>query len=65
MSSKNPRQRLNDIAENIRSIEEFCYGLDLDSFRKDRRTVYAVTRALEIVSEPSRRLPELLRLRYP
>jgi uncharacterized protein with HEPN domain len=31
--------------------------LDFDAFRADRKTVYAVVRALEIISEASRRLP--------
>jgi uncharacterized protein with HEPN domain len=33
-------------------------GLDFQAFRDDRKTVYAVVRALEIISEASRRLPE-------
>jgi uncharacterized protein with HEPN domain len=31
----------------------------------DRKTVYAVTRALEIISEAARRLPEDLKNRHP
>jgi uncharacterized protein with HEPN domain len=31
----------------------------------DPRTVYAVTRCLEIISEASRRLPDDLKARYP
>ena len=31
--------------------------MDFEAFVHDRRTVYAVTRALEIISEASRRLP--------
>lgn len=34
-------------------------------FVKDRKTVYAVTRALEIISEATRRLPEDLKNRHP
>lgn len=65
MPSKNPRQRLADILENIAAIEEFTLGMDLEEFRSDRRTVYAVVRALEIISEASRRLPEDLIVRHP
>jgi hypothetical protein len=32
-------------------------GLSLDAFKADRRTFYAVTRYLEIISEAARRLP--------
>lgn len=31
----------------------------------DRKTVYAVIRALEIIAEASRRLPEALQQRHP
>jgi hypothetical protein len=49
MPSKNPAQRFHDIIENLDAIEEFTAGFDLESFKKDRKTVYAVVRALEIV----------------
>lgn len=38
--------------------------MTLDMFRQDRKTVYAVTRALEIISEASRRLPADLKERH-
>lgn len=60
MPSKNPAQRLMDIIDNVDAIEGFTSGLDLATFRADRRTVYAVVRALEIISEASRRLPSEL-----
>ena len=65
MPSKNPAQRLSDIVENVDVIISFCAGLDLETFRRDRKTVYAVVRALEIISEASRRLPDELRNRHP
>jgi uncharacterized protein with HEPN domain len=51
MPSKNPAQRLRDIIDNIDAIEVFIARLDFPAFRADRKTVYAVVRALEIVSE--------------
>jgi uncharacterized protein with HEPN domain len=65
MPSKNPAQRLSDIIENIDAIRAFTAGLDFAAFRADRKTVYAVVRALEIISEASRRLPEPLCARHP
>jgi uncharacterized protein with HEPN domain len=64
MPSKNPAQRLSDIIDNIDAIHTFTANLDLEAFRADRKAVYAVVRALEIISEASRRLPaELLQRR--
>ena len=65
MPSKNPAQRLRDILENIDTIRVFTAQMDLAGFTRDRKTVYAVTRALEIISEASRRLPDELRQRHP
>ena len=65
MPSKNPAQRLRDILDNIEAIELFTAGQDFPEFARDRKTVYAVTRALEIISEASRRVPEELKNRYP
>lgn len=44
---------------------QFVEGFDGDAFKDDARTVYAVTRCLEIISEASRRLPEELKARHP
>jgi uncharacterized protein with HEPN domain len=65
MSSKNPAQRLKDIIDNIDAISAFTAELEFPAFSADRKTVYAVVRALEIVSEASRRLPEDLKNRHP
>lgn len=61
----NPAQRLRDIVDNIDIIQDFTARIDRDDFAADGKTVYAVTRALEIISEASRRLPAELRDRHP
>jgi len=40
-------------------------GITFEAFQADRKTFYAVTRALEIISEAARRLPGELRARHP
>ena len=65
MPSKNPAQRLSDIIENVDAINAFIADMDFQDFRADRKTVYAVVRALEIISEASRRLPDRLLDRHP
>ncbi len=56
---------LRDIADNIALANRFVEGLAFQAFRDDPRTVYAVTRCLEIISEASRRLPEDMKARHP
>ena len=65
MPSKNPAQRLRDIADNIDAIKAFTAEMDFSAFSADRKAVYAVVRALEIISEASRRLPVELKERHP
>jgi uncharacterized protein with HEPN domain len=64
MPSKNPAQRWRDIVDNVDAVGTFTQGLDLAAFTADRKTVYAVVRALEIVSEASRRLPAEVKDRF-
>jgi uncharacterized protein with HEPN domain len=65
MLSKRSAIALLDIRDNAKLAREFVAGLSLDAFKADRRTFYAVTRCLEIISEAARRLPPSLRDRYP
>ena len=50
---------------NIDLAEAFAAGLDAAAFHGDLRTIYAVTRCLEIISEASRRLPSAMKERHP
>lgn len=65
MPSKNPAQRLRDIVENVDAVHEFTARMDYTDFASDRKTLYAVIRALEIISEATRRLPAELKARHP
>lgn len=64
LPSKNPAVRLRDILENIAAIREFTAGMELTDLAADRRSLYAVIRALEIISEASRRLPDAVKDRH-
>lgn len=65
MPSKDPLKRMRDILSNIDAAREFVVGESYEEFVGDRKTVYAVTRALEIISEASRRLPPEIREEMP
>jgi uncharacterized protein with HEPN domain len=62
--SKQPIDALADILHNIQLATDFTEGMSYEVFRSDMRTVYAVTRCLEIISEASRRLPKQLKARH-
>jgi len=65
MPSERAAGPLRDIPHHIDLAFQFVQGLDRNAFKSDIRTVYAVTRCLEIISEASRRLPNELKARHP
>jgi len=56
---------LKDMERHIHLASQFVEGIDYAAFESDTRTVFAVIRCLEIVSEASRRLPDALKARHP
>jgi uncharacterized protein with HEPN domain len=56
---------LRDIAEAIAMIETFTAGLDFDGFRRDPKTVAAVERKLQVISEAAVRLGSEAEIRCP
>lgn len=56
---------LHDIADAIGMIESFTAGMDFDAFREDPKTVSAVERKLQIISEAAIRLGEGAERRCP
>ena len=65
MPFKSSDAALRDILRHIDLATRFAAGLDYERFQEDARTLYAVTRCLEIISEASRRLPAALKSRHP
>ncbi|MBK5959011.1 hypothetical protein CCR97_12445 [Rhodoplanes elegans] len=65
MPSKSPLLALTGIATNIALARSFVEDLSFEAFRADQKTVYAVIRCLEIISEASRRLPPDVIARHP
>ncbi len=56
---------LDDILGAMEAALEFTAGMDVEQFRRDRKTAFAVVRALEIVGEATKQIPESVRARYP
>lgn len=56
---------LAKIVSAAASAQEFISGMSLDEFSKDRKTVFAVTRALELIGEAAEEIPEDFRDRNP
>lgn len=56
---------LCDILDAVQGAQEFTQGMDAATFAADKRTNFAVVRALNIIGEATNRLAQTLRDRYP
>jgi uncharacterized protein with HEPN domain len=63
--SRDHRDRLLDICQAAQKALEFVQGIDYETFVGDDRTVFAVVRALEIVGEAAKKVPQDVRNLHP
>lgn len=56
---------LQDMLDSIAAIEEFIEGISINNFKQDKKTVFAVIRAIEIIGEAAKNIPEFLRSKHP
>jgi len=64
-SSREVTDYLHDILEAAGNAEQFLTGMTLENLTRDKRTEYAVVRALEIIGEAAKNISDDLRQRYP
>ena len=58
------RDYILDILTSIQEIEEFVEGMNFEDFVKDRKTVNAVIRSLEVMGEAVKKIPLEIREKY-
>lgn len=56
---------VSDILESINDVQEFTNGMSFEEFLKDKRTIKAVIRSLEVMGEAARNMPDEERIKYP
>jgi len=65
VSPRNWKFRLEDIVESLELIAEYTSEMSQDLWRKDRKTIDAVIRNIEIIGEAASRVPEDIQELYP
>lgn len=58
-------QFLQDILDAIDDVQGFIKGMEFNEFSGDKKTIYAVMKALEIIGEATKNLPDTLKNEYP
>jgi len=56
---------IEDIIDSMNKVEKFTENMSYQDFIKDEKTIFAVVRALEIVGEGVKNIPQILREKYP
>jgi uncharacterized protein with HEPN domain len=56
---------VKDALEAIEKAITFVAGMDFEEFSRDDKTVYAVIRALEVIGETTKKIPQEVKDRYP
>ena len=62
---RRPEEFLSDIVETTQKAFSFTDGMSFEEFRNDEKTVFAVIRALEIVGEATKNVPQEIRQMAP
>lgn len=64
MKRRDYRDYLQDILDAVDDVEVFVGDMSFEEFKKDRKTLNAVVRSIEIIGEASKKLPDSLKAKY-
>ena len=56
---------IQDIFEAMENAVKFINNMSYDEFSVDTKTLYAVLRALEVIGEATKNIPDEIRNKYP
>lgn len=65
MKKRETEDFVRDIRDSINAIEEFVKGFTFPDFINEKKTIFAVIRAIEIIGEATKNIPKPFRSKYP
>lgn len=64
MKRRDYRDYLQDILDAVNDIESFVGNMSYEDFKKDKKTLNAVVRSIEIIGEASKNIPGALKAKH-
>ena len=64
MKRRDYRDYIKDILDSINDIENFIRGMSFEDFKRDRKTINAVVRSIEVIGEATKKIPKTLKDRH-
>jgi len=65
VSPRNWKFRIEDILESLELISEYTRSMNYKNWKKDRKTIDAVIRNLEVIGEAATHIPDDIQDQYP
>jgi uncharacterized protein with HEPN domain len=65
VSSTEYRDYLRDMLDSFNDIAIFTDNMSFDAFKRDKKTIYAVIRCIEVIGEASKKVPRSIREKNP
>ncbi|MBI2860095.1 MAG: DUF86 domain-containing protein [Chloroflexi bacterium] len=59
------RDFLQDVLDSINDIESFTDGMGSKAFKRDRKTILAVIRCIEVMGEAANKVPMFIKQEHP
>ncbi len=56
---------LQDILDAVNAAIEFVEGMTFAEFEGDKKTIFAATRAIQIIGEAAKKIPDSIKAQYP
>ena len=64
MKRRDYRDYIKDILDSINDIDNFIRGMSFEDFKRDRKTINAVVRSIEVIGEATKKIPKTLKDRH-